>query len=182
METFQLNPNITFQNILENKEVDFWSSLFDTPYTKHLIFDVSVLTIALLFPMFILIFMHIQDKGYRTVLTYGEVMAYFYAFVYLYISFPLDVIRIISGPMPRSICWFTIYAKNFAVFGGQFAFIVCIIIRVSLLLLFFFCLSIYLFFSTYLPSCISQWPFVMTTFLDFFYTYNPSYSAWWSPT
>ena len=131
METFKWQSNLTLQQFQNPKVADFWHGLFDTAYTKHLIFDLSILTIAVLFPLFILIFMHIQDKGYRTVLTYGEVMCYFYAFVYLAVSFPLDVIRIISGPLPDSVCWFTIFSKNFAVFGGQFGFIVCIIIRVS---------------------------------------------------
>ena len=53
METFKWQSNLTQ---FQNPKLDFWHGLFDTAYTKHLIFDLSILTIAILFPLFILIF------------------------------------------------------------------------------------------------------------------------------
>ena len=79
--------------------------------------------------MYIFIFMHIQDKRYRTVLTYGENIIYLYAFLYLCVPFALYVIRIFSGPMPEMLCWLIIFLMNFGVFGGQFGFVICITLR-----------------------------------------------------
>ena len=63
-------------------------------------------------------------------MTYGESIVYFYAFFFLCVPFTLDVMRIFSGPLPEMVCWLTIFFKNFGNFGGQFGFVVCILIRV----------------------------------------------------
>ena len=108
---------------------DFWFDLFDAPYIKYFILFISILTLIFVIPLFLIIFLHIQDKRFRTVLTYGENMVYLYPCFYMCVPFTLDVIRIFSGPMPETICWLTIFFKNFGVFGGQFGFIVCIMLR-----------------------------------------------------
>ena len=79
--------------------------------------------------MYLFIFLHIRDKRYRTVLTYGENIVYLYACFYLCVPFALYVIRIVSGPMPETLCWLIIFFMNFGVFGGQFGFVVCIMLR-----------------------------------------------------
>ena len=108
---------------------DFWYDLFDAPYIKYCILCISILTLICLVPMYIFIFLHIQAKRFRTVLTYGENIVYLYFYFFLCVPFCLDVIRIFSGPMSETICWLTIFFKNFGVFGGQFGFVVCITLR-----------------------------------------------------
>ena len=108
---------------------DFWYDLFDAPYSKYFILCVSIITLICLVPSFIFIFLHIQDKRFRTVLTYGENIVGLYAFFFLCVPFTMDVVRIFSGPLPETACWLTIFFKNFGVFGGQFGFVTCIILR-----------------------------------------------------
>ena len=110
-------------------EEDFWFELFDAPYIKYGILGLSIFTFLCLFPTYIFIFLYIQDKRFRTVLTYGENIVYLYFYFYLCVPFCLDVIRIFSGPMSETLCWLTIFFKNFGGFGGQFGFVVCIILR-----------------------------------------------------
>ena len=125
MPHFQPDNNITLEEITE----DFWFELFDAPYIKYFIFYISIVTLICLVPAFIFIFLHIQDKRFRTVLTYGENIFYLYACLYLSVPFTLGVIRIFSGPLPESMCWLMIFFKNFAVFGAQFGLVVCIVVR-----------------------------------------------------
>ena len=108
---------------------DFWYDLFDAPYIKYLILCISILTLVCLVPMYHFIFLHIQDKRYRTVLTYGENIVFLYAYFYLCVPFALYVIRIFSGPMPDTLCWLIIFFMNFGIFGCQFGLVICIIVR-----------------------------------------------------
>ena len=109
--------------------------------------------------------MHIQDKGFRTVLTYGENIVYLYGFIYFYIPFTLDVIRLFSGPLAQNLCWFTIFSKNFAAIGAQFGFVICIIIRVSSLTFHFRFIFYLLIISVPIHCCVQisghlpRWPF-----------------------
>ena len=166
--------------LFHNLDSDFWFTFCDDPYTKYLILPVSIFSIVFLFPLYLIIFMHIQDKGFRTVLTYGENIVYLYGFIYFYIPFTLDVIRLFSGPLAQNLCWFTIFSKNFAAIGAQFGFVICIIIRVSLLTLHFLIPDHQIcsdHFSTYSLLCINQWPFAKMIFLDFSYTCCLSFFA-----
>ena len=108
---------------------DFWYDLFDAPFIKYFILSISIVTLICLVPLYVFIFLHIEGKRFRTVLTYGENIVYLYACFFLCVPFFMDVIRIFSGPMPEIICWFLIFFKNFGVFGGQFGFVVCITLR-----------------------------------------------------
>ena len=83
MEIFIIQDNLTLQKYLASESMwklygsstlqnwcffagqDFWFALFDAPYIKYFIFAMSLLTLICLVPMYIFIFMHIQDKGFR---------------------------------------------------------------------------------------------------------------------
>ena len=145
---FTSSPNISIEDFAKSKSLlylvmqihvipmhlfslvdDFWYDLFDAPYIKYFILSISIVTLLCLVPMYIFIFLHIEDKRFRTVLTYGENIVYLYACLFLCVPFALDVIRIFSGPMHEIICWLLIFFKNVGVFGGQFGFVVCITLR-----------------------------------------------------
>ena len=114
---------------------DFWFTFCNDPYTKYLILPTAIFSIVFLFPLYIIIFQHIQDKGFRTVLTYGENIVYLNGFIWFYVTFTIDTIRLFSGPLPPSFCWFKKLSQNFAAIGIQFGLLVCILIRVSPILI-----------------------------------------------
>ena len=69
---------------------------------------------------------------FRTALLHSERIIYFYIFFFVCLPFPLDLVRIYSGPLPYYFCWCQRLFKNFASCGILMGMGLTITIRVKI--------------------------------------------------
>ena len=75
----------------------------------------------------------LKSNSHRTVLLHVERSIFLFPFIYLCSSFLINIIRIYSGPLPSTICWWYKFFLNFGPLGLSFSFCTITSVRVSIL-------------------------------------------------
>ena len=116
----------------ENQINDFWKEMFDD-ILMTITLPTVILILIISIPTLLLFLSYLHTKHIRTLLTHAEFIIVFYVLIYQCIPMLMDTIRIVSGPMNPTLCWWNIFFKNFCAFGIELGCCISIVVRVSLL-------------------------------------------------
>ena len=114
----------------DKESIDFWKEIFED---KLLIitFPISLILTMIVIPTYLAFLSYLQTKHFRTLLTHAEFIIFFYSWIYSFTSGLIDTIRIVSGALHPTLCWWNIFFKNMCAFGIELGCCISIIVRVS---------------------------------------------------
>ena len=109
---------------------DFWKGIFDDNLMT-ITFPITLIVLIISIPIYILFLSYLHTKHIRTLLTHAEFIIFFYVLIYQCIPMLMDTIRIVSGPLQPTLCWWNIFFKNMCAYGIELGCSLSIVIRVS---------------------------------------------------
>ena len=95
-------------------------------------FVIAILYLIFIIPTYVVIISYYKTKHIKTLLTHAECIIYHYTLLYLCFPLLMDTIRIVSGSIHPTLCWWNIFFKNMCAYGIELACILSFIIRVSI--------------------------------------------------